>query len=66
MDRIDEINEVLSKMGKLVRGDKLNDICKRANITRMTLNRKRLRKSDIRESEMKIILEELKLPLEQA
>lgn len=64
MDRIDEINAVLSKMGKLVRGDKLNDICKRANITRMTLNRKRLRKSDIRESEMKIILEELKLPLE--
>lgn len=64
MDRIDEINAVLSKMGKLVRGDKLNDICKRAKITRMTLNRKRLRKSDIRESEMKIILEELKLPLE--
>ena len=51
-------------MGKLARGDKLNAIYKRAKITRMTLNRKRLRKSDIRESEMKIILEELKLPLE--
>jgi hypothetical protein len=64
MDRIDEINQVLISKGKLVRGDILNRICQRANITRQTLNEKRRRKSEIRDSEMKIILEELKLPLE--